>query len=225
MIITAALAWYDETPETLARLITSLGGIADNLIAYDGAWQHFPNGASFSNPDQAQAIEDAAREVGIDVLITGGIIWPTQVGKRAALMHEAAGRRTDWILVVDADEYIEHGNSNEIRRALARTKLDVARLQIRRAGIEVTNITASPIRRIYRADTGITLERAHNGYRTSDGRWLHGDPAYVPLEEAIDLSSHLQLVHDHDARDKQRKRQATEYYMARRRHQLERWAA
>lgn len=225
MKITAALAWYDEKPETLRRMIHSLAGTCDTLVALDGAWQLFPDAAKQSAIAEGLAIIEATQAAGVELVIrTPEQLFDSQVAKRAELMRLANTTEPDWVLVIDADEHIEHTDPAALRAALAVTSSDVARVQIRNIGRDIRNTTPGPIRRLYRAATKPTVETAHNGYRTHDGRWLHGDPAFVQLEPAVDLSAHLQLVHDHDARDFPRHLRSRRYYMERRRVGAELWA-
>jgi hypothetical protein len=216
MKIVACLAWYLEPPDFLARCVTSLRGLADELIAYDGAWDLFPHARHESTLNEYAAIEYAADEIGLPVTIyTPATTWGSQVEKRAALMLEAGETDADWLLVIDGDEWIDQHQASTARGMLATTSCDVATIMHKRVtGVDAVNVPA-PIRRIYRASTGVTVDTAHNGYRTMDGRWLHGDSAAVRLEVPLDLSRYISLHHARADRGEERNRAALDYRSAR----------
>lgn len=223
--IVAALCWFDEQPETLERCATSLAGVADVLVALDGRWVLFPQDRTSSPIEQVVALRHAAESVGVRYVAETELyagLWPSQVAKRAALMR-IAREQADWVLVVDADESIESCDGAELRSALEATDLDVARVRTHRVGAGVRTAFGNP-RRLYRSSTGVTVERCHNGYRAANGRWLNGDPAFVDLEPELDVMGILTLEH-FVVRDGIRDRLDREYSMARRREQIESWAA
>lgn len=220
MRIVACLAWYDEPLEHLHRAVTSLRGLADTLIAVDGAWNLYPDGQSCSAPEQREAIHCAAEEVGILAVVWQGREWTSQVEKRNFLMREGA-RCGEWMLVIDGDEEIVRSpDTSDVRTILADTGRDVATVVCRHHN-DVVN--QAPIRRVYRASAGITVETAHNGYRTMDGRWLHGAPSHVTLEPTVALP--VTLIHHATSRGEPRNRSAADYRAARRRVQAESWIA
>jgi hypothetical protein len=222
VIVTACLAWYAESPATLQRCARSLGGLCDVLVAAGGRWDGFPEVAGDDPDVQAAALEQGCREAGI----FSSIAWTrapfaSQVEKRTELMRSAA-IGTDWLLVIDADEYVVHADADTVTELLEETTADAAQL----TGIRVPLTPSSarrPWRRIYRASTGVTLRHAHNGYVTTDGRWLYGDPAHVTLEPVLDLTEHLLLAHDVEARSAERKAARADYLRDRRDRQTETW--
>jgi hypothetical protein len=222
--IVACLAWYEEPVPFLTRCITSLRGLVDEAICYDGAWDMFPHARPESDPAQAAAIASAAEEAGIAYTIyTPDTAWGSQVEKRAHLMLEAGETGADWLLVIDGDEWIERADPAAVRHALTFTPCDVATIMHKRTtGHDGVN-TPGAIRRIYRASTGVTVDTAHNGYRTNDGRWLHGDSAHVTLEPACDLSGMVLLHHEHNNRGPARDRARQEYRSARLAQRTEAW--
>lgn len=123
MIVTAMLAWFNETPRELHRAVTSLQTIADRVIAVDGGWNLYPGAAASSPPEQAQAIQQAAESIGIEADIhTTGQVWAGQVDKRDYMLQHAAPT-SDWVLPLDAD-WVLHGNRNQIRHELEHTEAD-----------------------------------------------------------------------------------------------------
>jgi hypothetical protein len=91
--------------------------IADRIVALDGAYARWPGGKAKSPPEQAQAIRDAAAEVGLEAIVKIPTrLWAGQVGKRSALIALAA-KDSDWVQVVDAD-HVPHGTRETVRDAL-----------------------------------------------------------------------------------------------------------
>lgn len=223
MRIIACLAWFHEPPDFLYRSVASLEGFADELVAYDGGWDLFPGACPRSTDAEHAAIEAGAIQAGIAwTIYEPDCTWASQVEKRSALMIDAS-TRGDWLFVIDGDEYIATANAPIARKKLDDTGLDVATVACKRTtGFDGVN-AARPIRRIYRAATGVHVETAHNGYRTADGRWLHGDGAFAPLEPAEPLAEWVLLHHEHRNRGEERNRAALDYRKARLETGAERW--
>lgn len=118
MIVTAALAWWDERPADLAACIRGMANIADRVVAVDGAYRRYP-GATVTSPQrQADTIRKTAAKVGLDCrIIAPDRLWAGQLEKRTFLLNEAA-KGSDWIVVVDADHII-HADREGCRRELA----------------------------------------------------------------------------------------------------------
>lgn len=226
MTIAAVLVWFDETTETLDRCITSLAGVADRIVALDGPWHPFPHETCASDRDQHDAIRDAAAATGAFESVTvmpARRPWRSQVAKRAAALELARIVGSDWLLVIDADEHVERCDPDELRRRLAATRRDVAEVCFRTYGGGVRFTKSVEIRRIYRAASGVTVETAHNGYRTSDGRWLHGDGRHVRRETAVNVSDALAIAHDRDARGSERQLARATFIAERKRLKTESW--
>lgn len=106
MIVTAAMSWWDETPDVLRRAVRASAQIADRIVALDGAYRRFPGGTPASPPEQAQAICEAAEEVGLDCLVLSpSRLWAGENEKRTYL-YQMAAIGSDWIAVVDADHIV-----------------------------------------------------------------------------------------------------------------------
>ncbi len=220
MTIAACLVWYDEPAATLDRCVRSLAGLCDALVAVDGRWRGFPARHEFVNLDDGAAvIERAARDS--DLRLPE---WPSQAAKRSYTMQQAA-TLGDWVLVIDADEHVASFDRQALTEQLSGTTADVAEVTIRNVGAGLFQTKPRPRRRVYRAAAGITVEQAHNGYRTADGRWLNGDAAHVSLEPSLDLAQAVELVHDRDARSADRAARAAFYYQTRTKLGEETWAA
>jgi hypothetical protein len=227
--IAACLCWYDEKLELLERCIASLAGVVDTLVAFDGRWELYPRpsiGAGdivHSALHQQWAVVEAAQKAGLPLVRETARMeaWPSQVEKRSALMA-AAAIEADWLLVIDGDEYLESGDALGLRSALERTGQDVATIDHFML-VDGRRRSRYPIRRVYRASTGVRVVTAHNGYRTFDGRWLHGDTSYVTLQPAEDVSAFISLAHDTTGRPFSRQMAKREYRKARGRERVEAW--
>jgi hypothetical protein len=124
MIVTCALAWWNETPEDLARCVRGMATVADRVVAVDGAYVRYPGATITSAPEQAEAIRATAQEVGLEAVIhIPDRLWAGQVEKRDFLMRQAA-IGSDWIAGVDAD-FLISGNRLRVRRDLERYGDDV----------------------------------------------------------------------------------------------------
>lgn len=224
--IVAALAWYAEPVPFLERLVESLAGVVDTLVAIDGRWDLFPGGEPSSSDEEILAIEEASARVGLDLVMeSDGVVWRSQVAKRDYLLEAAAGEHADWILIVDGDEFVTHAEPETLRAELAATELNVAL-----AMTVPQNVTwpyrdlptnPRPVRRIFRAGTRMPGP-AHNAYRFGD-EWLMGDLAHVMPADALDLSAQLHVAHDNRNRGKERNLAAKEYRRARRERRVEAW--
>lgn len=220
MKLVACLAYYAELPEHLHRCVSSLHGVADALVAMQGQWDYFP-AVPGDNPDEQLAAVELAAE-GAMLLSHASGRWPSQVAKRSHLMEEAA-LLGDWMLVIDADEWVSEAQAMQLRSALATSELDVAEVMLHRVPPEPAT-RPRPVRRLYRASTGVSVRTAHNGYVTEDGRFLHGNPAYVSVEPADRTTAAvLHLTHDVDCRTKPRRSARNTYLYARRDMRFEDW--
>lgn len=216
MRIVAALPWYDEQPSWLDRCVRSLAGVVDELIAVDGRWELYDDSAPIlSHFEQDIAITKAAHAVGIEATVwKPGRVWATQVAKRAVTM-ELAAELGDWVLVIDADEYVAH--HDPVWKARLEYGYDVGLVALH---AQFEQMPDRRIRRVFRA--GTTVRVAHNGY-WYEGRWLHGDSAKVRLAPAVDLSDALVLHDDSGRREPGREQKAMDYRRARARERVEVW--
>lgn len=227
-MITACLSFWDERPESLSRCVRSLDGICSHVVALDGPWELHPADRVRASEEECEAIMEAAsglagkpRRIRAEIQFSL-TTWPSQVAKRAELMRLGIEAGNPWLLVIDGDEWVETCDRFAFHQALRETELDVAQVNQHRYGRGIRTHNRS-MRRLYRAATGVTVERAHNGYVTSDGRWLHGDPAYVVLEQPLDTAHLITVAHDLEARTTVRRHAQLAYRSNRRRARAERW--
>jgi hypothetical protein len=223
--LVAALAWYDEPEDFLVRLVRSLAPVCDALVAFDGRWALMPGDDDFSPQSQSETILRAAGDVGLPVWVSEMFPWESQVEKRDALM-DAAGTHGDWILVIDADEYLDEAHPTRLRGALADTAADVATVTLRMLNRPWPYSELGPAklaqRRIFRVGTRV-VGPAHNCYRRH-GAALAGDPALLELAAALDATAMLTIEHDNQNRPEVRRDAAQHYRAARRAGKVEVYA-
>lgn len=124
MIVTAALAWYDEPTDLLEACIRGAGEIADRIVAVDGAYRRYPDAQVSSPPEQADTIRRVAAEVGLDCdVFVPDHLWAGQVEKRSFLVQRAA-QDSDWLAMIDADHII-HADREATRAELQRARHSV----------------------------------------------------------------------------------------------------
>lgn len=190
MIVTGALAWWNETPEDLARCIRGMATVCDRVVAVDGAYRRYPGATITSAPEQAAAIRDTAKEVGLEAIIhRPKRLWAGQVEKRDFLMREAA-KGSDWIAGVDAD-FLITGDRAVVRKDLASygPDVDVVRVMIETPPghgeyashwhEKIEQWRAYEFHHFFRALPGFGCERTHWQFRAlKDGEpvWLLGIP-------------------------------------------------
>lgn len=227
--IAAALVWYDEPLESLDRCIRSLAGVADTIIAVDGRWDGFADETLPWSPiEQTELLDNLALELELRlhlIVETATRPWSSQIAKRAHAYYEAAAH-ADWVLVIDADEWIEH-KSDRFRERLDEVDAKgdlVATIACRTETGPMASMGTRPLPRLFSTRYGLTVSIAHNGIQTLDGRWLAGDHAYVNLETSSDLSADLRIFHDQGKhRPKSRELADREYRRHRSRAKLEKW--
>lgn len=217
MKICAALCWYDETPDFLTRCVSSLEGLVDSVLAVDGAWELF-DGRAWSPDEQQWAIKTAAfkADIGCEVIVPPQR-WRSQVEKRAKAMA-AAGADSDWVFVIDADEYVALSADAEVRAALERTDCNTATVTIMNLHLGEVMPGYHPrgglTRRFYRAGTTVTT--VHSGY-AFDGRDMLRD------EPEEDLREFMLVEHDNHNRGNERNAMDRSYREARQREGVEVW--
>ncbi len=150
MLITAALAWFDEDPEDLDRFVRSLDGFVDRLVAVDGGYERYPGAEIRSNRDEEEAIRDACADIGLPVdIVIPDTLWRGQVEKRTFLIQRAA-EDSDWVFTLDAD-HILHGVRESFRQEMTR----VTSRGLRRHRVDIDFFTTvNPYRAM--ADTSST---------------------------------------------------------------------
>lgn len=226
--LVAALCWAHEPPIFLDRLVRSLAGHVDALVALDGIWRGFPADVISSRAER-DTIRAAAAEVDLSCLIaTPERAWESQCAKRQEAWRLAIDSQdAEFILVVDGDEELVRCDDEQLRLSLELTDRDVMlamETQLNHGWpYSAMPCNSQPIRHLYRAIRGVEYQRVHNGIRTPDGRWLHGDPNHVTIEPALDLSAILEFAHDNHNRGRERDRQARLYRKNRAREGLESW--
>lgn len=129
MRVTAALCWWNEKPDELARAVASVGNVADRVVALDGAYRRYPGATARSSDEEVEAIASAADAAGMDSLvIQPRRLWAGQVEKRSYLLALAA-LKSDWILILDAD-YVVTADRQSVLDQLAGTTFDALEVEM-----------------------------------------------------------------------------------------------
>ena len=202
MIVTAALCWWNEQPEDLTACVDSLAGLADRIVALDGAYARYPAATVVSPQEQVDAIKHAAARIGVESeVLLPDRLWFGQVEKRTTLLQEGA-EGSDWVLMLDAD-HILHGDMAAVRRILGETRVDVVAtifhtpvgdrpLKDAAGKWHVEQTTLAPyIPQFYRALPGLQVQRKHWWVTAKkDGQWvwLWGGDAWRPRMPQFRLS-------------------------------------
>lgn len=115
--------WFDEPEAELDAMIASISGFVDTLVALDGAYSTFPHGGyPKSDPAQHAAIERACRREGIGLVMPAGQEYESQCLKRTTafdLVEQLARPYRDLVLVIDADERIDHLDEPAVLEAMS----------------------------------------------------------------------------------------------------------
>lgn len=196
MIVTAALSWYDEPVDLLDACVRGLAGVADRIVAVDGAYRRYPGATPTSPHEQADAIRAAAEAVGIehDIHVVDNL-WAGQVEKRSYLL-KAASVGSDWILIVDAD-HIVHADGPAARAELERCgpNVDVVSVSFFTPDNKERDLIASAatnwhadmagsrvdLAHFFRALPDMHVERFHWWYRATK----NGEPVWLWYGEGL----------------------------------------
>jgi hypothetical protein len=223
VIVTAALAWWDEPPETLDACIRSVAAVADRVVAIDGAYSRYPDATVTSPAGQAEAIRAAAEAAGMECLVLQpDRLWRGQVEKRTALLSLAAAG-SDWIAVVDADHLV-HCDPGMTRLSLQQADPGVDAFYVPLTtpvpqGVDIDRASATAWHKLvagtrvdfmhlYRAHPGFRVERFHWWYSAvSRGErvWMWGgDGSYPPAHTGAFPDPLYRVEHASYSRDEVR---------------------
>ena len=211
MIVTGALAWWNERPEDLYNCIHHLHYIADRVVAIDGAYSRYPMATIHSGQDQVDAIYQAARDIKIECeVIQPDQLWQGQVEKRTALLR-AAAKDSDWIAVVDTDHLV-NADRDRTRAFLATTQADVISVPfatpqnidrpLEQSAVgywhmeQMSQIQYIP--HLYRAFQDMRVERFHWWYSAlKDGQryWIWGGDGSYPSITPVQIETPYQINH------------------------------
>lgn len=175
MIVTAALAWWDEKPEDLAECVRGVARIADRIVALDGAYRRYPDATIVSPPEQAQIIHDTAQECGIESrVLEPSELWAGQVAKRSFLMARAA-EGTDWIAIVDSDHVIQTDRAAARAELESMTDVDMVAVSMGSPGLQRGQNYATNWHRDWAGRTSSVLHlfRALPDLRCEERHWTY----------------------------------------------------
>lgn len=215
------VSFYDEPIENIAHCLVGLRRARiGHVVALDGAYRLFPNGAAASPANQHAAWVTGARELGMScTLHVPATVWEgNECEKRTALFAHAlaASKPGDWFVVVDGDEFITDV-PDDLEARLQATDLDVGEIQAldviaRRIG-RLDMPERFPVRKFFRAQS-ITVGPAHCTYRAADGRLLWGETRTQKSEPTFEIAD-MTVEHHADRRPFDRLTAKLAYYRAR----------
>lgn len=230
------LCFYDEPPDQLVACVRGLerAGV-DHLIAVDGAYALYPEGANTSHPNQHAALDLACLhyDIGLTLHVPEKVWEGNEVQKRSFMfaLAWACARENDWFFVMDADQEVKDVPS-DFKQRLMNTPTEVAETNFLDTVALRANQKDWPpnftVRNLFKAQP-IRLVTNHITYVTEDGRLLWGGPTTYTaapgisdvLEPALDLTD-LLVIHRPDKRPDERQRRKLQYYNDRDEERIER---
>ena len=198
--IVACVIWYDESPEDLSRMVNSLSGFADGMVALDGAFTAFPVGPDdrpWSPPEQAETLIEGAANAGIELLLYQPKAqgkWPlgyegNEVEKRNAALRLAGVLNPTWVFNCDADMFLY--SAGDARERIQKTRRNVVKTDIEGSLARNHFFRYSPTLEFFKAHWV-----ARDGERLYSGNdKIHDSSLRKRLEPALDLSDVLKFDH------------------------------
>lgn len=217
MTVAAVVIWYDENPDDITRMVTSMGGLCDYMVAVDGVFRNYPDAEkAWSDKDQIAAFADACGESGIEFLAYQpksvgrwlGRYVGEEVPKRNASFSLCSVFQPTWVIVCDAD--MECIAKNGARELLEWTDKNVA----------VTDVGGFQHRHVFRWSPELMYLKAHYVCVSGDRVLAHPSEAtsitarLSPMEPALDLYDVLRFDHP-EKTDFWRRAKAHAYYKRR----------
>lgn len=236
MRIVALLSWYDENPAWLGGLTAAFAGVADHIVAVDGAYSLYPSGRPRSPQGQAEAIRDAAAAINIGCTIhEPQTTWVgNEVEKRNFMFHLAEKITTpdDWYLVIDGDEIVRRAGDLKAEMEASPHHAADATLYGERGHIHPSDRAFVTGKReemqipvMFRALRGLSVVRKHYCYEAPDPEDAHNHDGSLkhpaerdvlklwgdgPCEPRATFAVHIE--HRQSERDLWRAKGATDYY-------------
>ena len=215
MRVVACINFYDERPDWLAALCASLKGVADHVVAADGAYRLFPQARAHSGDIQAGAIVACCQRLGLGVTYhaPSGPWLGNEVEKRNHLVRLALAEcelEQDWLLVIDADSVVSSCPS-DFRAVLESTPCEVGTYYITESFEGGTG--KYPARYLYRASASLEIRGAHFHYCRLDpsGHWYSlWENGRLPA-----CATELVVEHRRGDRSAERNRRASQWYLIR----------
>lgn len=229
MVVHGLLNFYDEPTNTLVSCLRGLqrAGV-EHVIAVDGAYALYPEGANTSHPNQHAALDLACMHMNMGLTLhVPKTVWAgNEVEKRTFLfgLAWACATEGDWFFVMDADQEVVEV-PDDLKERLGSVKEDVGETHFVDTAALAANHKDWPpyftVRNLFRAQP-IHLDTNHISYGTADGRWLWGD-ASRKVEPCFDMTD-LLIEHHPDKRPNERQQAKLAYYANRDEERVERGA-
>lgn len=196
MRIIALLNFFDERADWLAACVASLNGVADHIVAMDGAYVLFPQAKPHSGDVQAGAIVSTAQALGIGVTYSAPqTVWmENEVEKRNQLVQigKAIAEEGDWFLVLDADMVVT-SSPPDLKDVLASCEHEVGSYWVDEAHEGQSG--RHPMRYLFRYADDLHITRTHYGYRRGDTYlWETGGMFAIPTDLVLEHRGHNRPV-------------------------------
>jgi hypothetical protein len=227
--VTAILSFYDETLDMLAASVSSLVGVADHLVAVDGAYMLYPDAKPSSDPQQMRLIAEICSGARIGLTTHTPIqVWgQNEVQKRshALMLAEAVTDPNGWYLIHDADCVVTsvHPDFHAKLEELAQDDWGAVEVGVKEIrpipGVEIDPDSGfSSVRLMYRALRGMVYGPSHWSVHAPDPEsgdevYFWGPGEYNPVA-AYNGTSLLRIEH-RVGRPEYRRVNALKYYQLR----------
>lgn len=230
MRIHAVVVWFSESPSWLAAMVASAARLVDHLIVVDGRYMLFDHPLVSSPVQEAQTIIETAEGAGLGLTMyrpnepfRGNEVEKRNLSFKLALAN--AEPMTDWIIVLDGDQYIRHVKPDVVRAQLEATDKHVAEVILEEymdphnpdQPLDVArhrflgSVFHTQLRCMFRCLPDLGYEGAHycvRGFPDGEKTWLWGNKDMVEAERVEELV----IRHRNVLRTAERRQQAAWYY-------------
>jgi hypothetical protein len=204
MRLIACLSVFNEIA-FLPRCLEALRGIADAVIAVDGAYRGFPAKRPSSSDGtwellQAVAGQSAGR---LHAVPAPDDFWENQEVKRSSYLRRADtfAQPGDWLLQLDADEIVMAEGG--LKDFLPQTRADCVFVTMQDWGEAGPAGAASLLGKVYRWSPGLYYGEEHWLLHRADGTLLWGPREMLRPESCADWP-HFRLAHLSGCRSSER---------------------
>lgn len=206
MRVVALMAFYQEEDAMLEAAVGSLQGLADHLVAVDGAYALYPGGTAVSGGHDV--IRRTAEEAGIGLTLhVPGTTWGGgEIEKRDTMFRlgEEHTTEADWFYIQDADFVVT--TNRDARAALEETE-ELA------ADVCLINSDGNfhPHRLFFKALRNIRVRNAHYQWQVEPDGPVMWDFHRKPVP-SLDLTQSVIVDHNDDQRPENRTADRWIYY-------------
>lgn len=126
MRLVGVLSAYSESAHWLATAVSGFARFCDAIVYCDGAYAAYPQARARSQPEQAEAVLQAAEAHDVACIVhRPKDLYESEIAKRNHTIQLARALDPDWLIVFDSDEHIMRCDPARIRRTLETTERHV----------------------------------------------------------------------------------------------------